>query len=64
MGSREVNTFGISSENIASGLKNCKVIDGFEKIADYLLDTAKDGDIVITMGGGDSYKVCHVIEEK
>ncbi len=64
MGSREVNTYGISSEDIASSLKNSKVIDGFENIANYILKTCKSGDIVITMGGGDIYKVCHVIEEK
>jgi UDP-N-acetylmuramate--alanine ligase len=64
MGSREVNTFNIHSEDIAEKLKDVAVIDGFENIADYLLETAKDGDIVITMGGGDIYKVCHVIEEK
>ncbi len=64
MGSREVNTFGISSEDIASKLHNSRVIDGFSNIAEYILKTCKTGDLVITMGGGDIYKVCHVIEEK
>lgn len=63
MGSREVNTFGISSEDISCELKNSRIIDGFSNIADYILKTCKTGDLVITMGGGDIYKVCHVIEE-
>ncbi len=64
MGSREVNTYGISSEQIAEKLPNARVIDGFENIADYIVITAKEGDIVITMGGGDIYKAAHKIMDK
>lgn len=64
MGSREVNTYGISSEDIASKLENAVVIDGFEKIADYIIDTAREGELVITMGGGDIYKAANIISEK
>ncbi|MBE6729732.1 MAG: UDP-N-acetylmuramate--L-alanine ligase [Ruminococcaceae bacterium] len=64
MGSREVNTYGISSEQIAEKLKNARVIDGFDNIAQYIVDTAKDGDLVITMGGGDIYKAAHKIIDK
>lgn len=64
MGSREVNTYGISSEQLAEKINNCTVIDGFENIADYIIKTANKGDIVITMGGGDIYKAAHIIEEK
>ena len=63
MGSREVNTYGITSESIAEKLPNCTVIDGFKNIADYIVETAKKGDLVLTMGGGDIYKICHLIEE-
>lgn len=63
MGSREVNTYGITSELLSEKLANCKVIDGFENIADYIVQTAQKGDLVLTMGGGDIYKVCHIIEE-
>lgn len=64
MGSREVNTYGISSEQLAEKLTNARVIDGFENIADYICQTAKEGDIVITMGGGDIYKAAHKIMDK
>ncbi len=64
MGSREVNTYGISSEQIAEKLPNAKVIDGFENIADYIVKTAEEGDLVITMGGGDIYKAAYKIKQK
>ena len=61
MGSREVNTYGIYSEDIASKLKDATVVDGFENIADKVLETAKEGDLVITMGGGDIYKAAQIL---
>lgn len=64
MGSRGINTFGISSEDIAASLKSAVVVDGFENIADTIIDTASAGDIVITMGGGDIYKAAHIVQEK
>jgi UDP-N-acetylmuramate--alanine ligase len=64
MGSREVNTYGISSEQIAENLKNAKVIDGFDNIADYIVENMGEKDLVITMGGGDIYKAAHKIIEK
>ena len=64
MGSREVNTYGISSEDIACKLKDAVVVEGFENIADKIIETAENGDIVITMGGGDIYKAAHIVQEK
>ena len=64
MGSREINVYGIASEQLAEKLNNARVIDGFDNIADYIINTAKDGDIVITMGGGDIYKAAHKIMER
>lgn len=64
MGSREVNTYGIKSEDIAERLECAVIVDGFENIADKIIETAKTGDIVITMGGGDIYKAAHIVQEK
>ena len=64
MGSREVNTYGIKSEDLAEKLNDAVIVDGFENIADKIIETAKDGDIVITMGGGDIYKAAHIVQEK
>ena len=64
MGSREKNTYDISSHDLASKLPDAVVVDGFENIAQKIIETAKEGDIVITMGGGDIYKAAHIVQEK
>ena len=64
MGSREKNTYGIKSEDLAAGLRNVCVVDGFENIADKIEEIARPGDLVITMGGGDIYKAAHIIQER
>ena len=61
MGSREVNTYGIYSEDIAAKLKDAVVVDGFENIADKVVEIAGEGDLVITMGGGDIYKAAQIL---
>ena len=63
MGSREINTTGISSEDIAVGLKDCTVVETFDDVKDYVINNAHDGDIVITMGGGDIYKAAYKIRD-
>ena len=62
MGSREKNTYGIKSEDLAAGLHDVCVVDGFENIADKIEEIAHPGDLVITMGGGDIYKAAHIIQ--
>lgn len=64
MGSREKNELGISSEDIAKGLDNCRVLQTFDEVADYICDSAKPGDIIITMGGGDIYKAAYKIRDR
>ena len=64
MGSREINTYGIKSEDLAEKLRDAIVVDGFENIADKIIEIAKENDIVITMGGGDIYKAAHIVQEK
>jgi len=64
MGSREVNSYGIKSEDMAEKLSNAVVLDGFENIADYVIKTAEEGELVITMGGGDIYKAAYIVKEK
>ena len=64
MGSREVNTTGISSEHLATGLKDCVCVDGLESAAEKIIEVAQKGDIVITMGGGDIYKAAYMVREK
>lgn len=59
MGSREVNTYGISSEDIAAGLDDCICVRDFDGAIETLQTIAKSGDLVITMGGGDIYKAAY-----
>lgn len=63
MGSREVNTFGISSQDIAAGLADAVVLDSFDAVAAHVLQNARPGDLVITMGGGDIYKAAYKIRD-
>ncbi len=64
MGSREKNTYGIKSADLAAKLPDCTVVDTFEEVANLVIETAKEGDLVISMGGGDIYKADHIIIEK
>ena len=58
---REKDTLGISSDNLRVLLaeKGCDAhyLGTFEKIEDYISTHAVDGDLLITMGAGDIYKV-------
>ena len=41
-----------------------KWFDSFEKIADYVMEQAQPGDLILTLGGGDIYKCANLIVEK
>ncbi len=63
MGSREVNTYGITSEQLAEKINNCISVNDFKEAKETIFEIASSGDIVITMGGGDIYKVSHEIRD-
>lgn len=54
---REQNTFGISSKDLADRIDGAIYLDSFEKIADYVKKNAVKGDLVVSMGAGDVFKV-------
>ena len=64
MGSREVNTIGIKAKDLADTVPGSVQLDSFEEICDYVCDNAEDGDLVITMGCGDVYKVARMMCKK
>ncbi len=64
MGSREVNEWGIKSEDIAAGLSDCICVANFLECEKAIFETIDNGDVVITMGGGDIYKVAHRIRNR
>ena len=63
MGSREVNSYGITSEQLAEKIENAICVKNFSEAKDAIWNVAKAGDIVITMGGGDVYKISHDIRD-
>ena len=64
MGSREVNTIGIKAKDLADKVPGSIQLDTFEEITDYVLENAKPGDLVITLGCGDVYKVSRMMIKK
>ncbi len=71
MGSREKNTYHIYAHDLGAKIDGCYYIDNlkdgetaqdyhdrnFDEIAHYLADNAQSGDLIITLGCGDVYKV-------
>ena len=54
---REQNTIGISSKDISDLIDNSMYFDSFDEILKTLRWTAAPGDIILTVGAGDIYKV-------
>ena len=64
MGSREINTIGIKATDLSDKIPGCIQIDKLDDIADYLAEHCEAGDMVITLGCGDVYKVSRMLVEK
>ncbi|MBR0141198.1 MAG: UDP-N-acetylmuramate--L-alanine ligase [Ruminococcus sp.] len=78
MGSREKNTYGIFTRHLAEKIPNCiwfpqnedeewtdeRKYFNFKQICDYICENAQAGDLVITLGCGDAYKIAKMILEK
>lgn len=62
--SREENIYGASSEDIAKCVPGGKVISDYDQLSSEMAECAKSGDIIITMGAGDVFKVAPMILEK
>ncbi len=58
---REVNSFGVSSADLARAVPGARYFDSFEKIADYLCTTGHAGDVILTMGAGDIDRVADLL---
>lgn len=63
---REKDTGLISSKDLAIAVnevsQNAKYLGDFESIKKYIAETAAEGDVVITMGAGDIYKVGEMLK--
>ncbi|MBR5088105.1 MAG: UDP-N-acetylmuramate--L-alanine ligase [Ruminiclostridium sp.] len=64
MGSREKNTYNIYSKDLAEKIDGAVWFPTFDEVADYVVKNAESGDLVITFGCGDVYKVGYMMIEK
>ena len=61
MGSREVNTYGIYTKDLADRIPGSVWFNTFDEVVEHVLKNAKSGDLVITLGCGDVYKIAKII---
>ena len=61
MGSREVNEWGVHTTQMTDKMEHGIYLPTFPEIADYVAANVQEGDLVITMGGGDVYKCARMI---
>ena len=78
MGSREKNTYGIFTRHLAEKIPGCiwfpqdetaewtdeRKYENFSQICDYICENAEEGDLVITLGCGDAYKIAKMVLKK
>lgn len=64
MGSREVNTEGVYTSQLAEKIPGSVWFNTFDEAADYVLENAEDGDLIITLGCGDIYKAAKIMINK
>lgn len=63
MGSREKNTFNIYTKDLAAKIDGSVWFETFEQVAAYLKQNIEEGDLVITLGCGDVYKIAKMLIE-
>ena len=61
---REKNTLGISSEDLAKRIPNSLFFPSFEELEKALAWSIMPGDLVLTVGAGDVYKIGEALVEK
>ncbi|MBQ3150675.1 MAG: UDP-N-acetylmuramate--L-alanine ligase [Clostridia bacterium] len=64
MGSRERNTYGVSTSQLAEKIDGSVWFATFREVADYVTENAKEGDLIITLGCGDVYKAAKLMIKK
>lgn len=64
MAAREIDDLGVNSSQLQALVPGSLLMPSFEAIADYILENAQPGDLVITMGCGDIYKCAKLMKKK
>ncbi len=60
---REENIYGVKSTDLTNKIKNSIHLPTFEEIKNYIIENAKPGDLILTLGGGNVYKCANMIVE-
>lgn len=58
---RETNTYNIHSADLGAKIPNSVCLDTFEEITEYVCKNVKEGDLILTMGGGNVYMCANMI---
>lgn len=61
MGAREVNTFNIYTKDLAEKIPDSEWYPTFDEVAKRAEEIAESGDMIITLGCGDVYKIAKII---
>ena len=61
---REENVYGVHTSDLAAKVPGSVWFDSFEEIANYVMARAGDGDLILTLGGGDIYKCANLMVKK
>lgn len=64
MGSREKNTYNIYAKDLCDRISGCVWYNTFDEVVDYVSQNVQKGDLVITLGCGDVYKVARKLTKK
>lgn len=64
MGSREKNTYNIYSKDLGALIDGCVCLETFDEVVDFMAENVQEGDMVITLGCGDVYKVAKALAKK
>ena len=64
MGSREKNTYNIFTKDLADKIPDSEWYPTFDEVADRAIEIADEGDLLITLGCGDVYKIAKLIINK
>ncbi len=60
---REKNTYNIYNTDLGAKVPGSNCIDTFENAAKYVCENAKEGDLILTMGGGNVYMCANMIND-
>lgn len=61
---REENTYDIHTSDLAAKVPGSVWFQSFEEIAEHVMGSARPGDLILTLGGGDIYKCANLIVKR